>query len=253
VPWGEVAWHTLVPDASFGKDAITTVVAVLGTTISPYLFFWQTAQEVELAPSPWGTTSAAPVRLTPHQIGDRRFDIGVGTFFSNLVMFFIILTTALTLHRHGITQIETSRQAAEALAPLAGRLASLLYTLGIVGVGLLAVPTLAGSAAYALAETFGWRLGLNQKLRNAPSFYAVVILSTGAGAALDFMDVSPIKALYWSSIVNGLLAPFLLVAILLVASDRRLMRDQPSSALSRALVGVTTAVMFAAAVGMFVG
>jgi Mn2+/Fe2+ NRAMP family transporter len=166
-------------------------------------------------------------------------------------MFFIILTTAITLHRHGITHIETSRQAAQALRPLAGELATLLYTVGLIGVGLLAIPTLSGSAAYAFAETFGWRTGLDQKLRNARYFYGVVVLSTGAGIALDFMDVNPIRALYWSAIVNGLLAPFLLVAILVIACDKKTMEKQPSSWLSRIVVGITAALMFGAAVGMF--
>ncbi len=134
-------------------------------------------------------------------------DVGVGTFFSNLVMFFIILTTAVTLHRHGVTNIETSRQAAEALRPLAGNFAATLFTLGVVGVGLLAIPTLAGSAAYAFAETFGWRQGLDQKMAGARRFYFIVGISTAAGIALDFAKVSPLKALYWSAVVNGLLAP----------------------------------------------
>ena len=145
----------------------------------------------------------------------------MGTFFSNLVFFFIVLTTALTLHRHGMTRIETSKQVAEALRPLAGRLAELLYTVGIVGVGLLAIPTLSGSAAYAFAETFGWRQGLDKKLGAARYFYGVVILSTAAGIALDFLDVNPVQALYWTAIVNGLLAPFLLVGILVVACDKQ--------------------------------
>jgi len=192
------------------------------------------------------------VGATSREIADRRLDVGVGTFFSNLVMFFIILTTALTLHRHGITNIESSKQAAEALAPLAGKFATLLYTAGLIGVGLLAIPTLSGSAAYAFAETFDWSFGLDQRLRNARYFYGVVILSTAAGITLDFADVNPIKALFWSAVVNGLLAPFLLVAILIVACDRKLMNGQPSSHLSRWIVGLTTAVMFAAAIGMFV-
>ena len=188
---------------------------------------------------------------TREEIGNRKIDVGVGAFFSNLVMFFIILTTALTLHRHGVTQIETSRQVAEALRPLAGRFAELLYTVGLIGTGLLAIPTLSGSAAYAFAETFGWRQGLDQKLKNARYFYGVVILSTAAGIALDFADVNPVKALYWSAVVNGVLAPFLLLAILAVACDRKCMHGQPSSLLGRAVVAVATLLMFGAAAGMF--
>ena len=165
-------------------------------------------------------------------------------------MFFIMLTTALTLHAHGVT-IQTTRDAAAALRPLAGEGAYLLYTLGIVGTGLLAIPTLAGSAAYAFAETFDWAYGLDEKFRNAVSFYAVFVFATVAGAVLDLLDVDPIRALYWSAIVNGLLAPFLLLALLAICGDRVLMRGQPSSRLTRGVVALTTLLMFAAAIGMF--
>jgi Mn2+/Fe2+ NRAMP family transporter len=187
---------------------------------------------------------------TSKEIGDRKIDVGVGTFFSNLVMFFIILTTALTLHRHGVTRLETSREVAEALRPVAGRFAELLYTVGLIGVGLLAIPTLSGAAAYAFAETFGWKQGLDKKLRAARYFYGVVILSTAAGIALDFFDVNPVKALFWSAIVNGMLAPFLLVGVLVIACDRKCMHGQPSSMLGRAMVALTALLMFAAAAGM---
>ena len=177
--------------------------------------------------------------------------MGVGAFFSNVVMFFIILTTAVTLNRHGVVNIETSRQAAEALRPFAGNLAATLFTVGIVGVGFLAIPTLAGSAAYAFAETLGWRQGLNKKLRQARWFYALILASTAAGVALDFIGINPVKALYWTAVINGLLAPFLLVAILIVAADKKLMQGQPSSRLGRAVVAITTLAMFAAGVAMF--
>jgi Mn2+/Fe2+ NRAMP family transporter len=179
-------------------------------------------------------------------------DVGIGTFFSNLVMYFIILSTALTLHAHGTTNVETTKQAAEALLPLAGKFAYLLFTVGIIGVGFLAIPTLAGSAAYAFAETFHWRQGLDSKFKAARAFYAVVILSTVMGVVLDFAHVNPVKALYWTAIINGLLAPFLLVGVWLVASDRKIMCNQPSSRLGLLSVGLTTLLMFAAAIGMFV-
>ncbi len=251
VNWSEVARDALVPSIPASREAWAGLVAILGTTISPYLFFWQAAQEVEEESAMGRRMLVDRVGATKKEIADRRLDVGVGTFFSNLVMFFIILTTALTLHRHGVTHIENSRQAAEALAPLAGKFATSLYTLGLIGVGLLAIPTLSGSAAYAFAETFDWTFGLDQKLRNARYFYSVVIVSTAAGIGLDFADVNPIRALYWSAILNGLLAPFLLIAILIIACDRKVMCGQPSSILSRVVVGVTTAVMFGAAVGMF--
>jgi Mn2+/Fe2+ NRAMP family transporter len=172
-------------------------------------------------------------------------------FFSNLVMYFIILTTALVLHAHGVRDIETSRQAAEALRPLAGNLAATLYTIGIVGVGFLAIPTLTGSAAYALAETFSWKEGLDEPFRGAIPFYAVVIFSTLLGIAMDYLNVNPVRALFWTAIINGVLAPFLLVGILVTASDRNLMQGQPSSWLSRIVVGITSLVMFGAAAAMF--
>jgi Mn2+/Fe2+ NRAMP family transporter len=167
-------------------------------------------------------------------------------------MYFIILTTALVLHRHGIKDIETSKQAAEALRPVAGTLAYLLYTVGIIGVGFIAIPTLAGSAAYAFAETFSWKQGLNESFRGARAFYAVLIFSMLLGVAMDFLNINPVKALFWTAIINGVLAPFLLVGVLLVASDRKLMQDQPSSWLSRIAVGIITIAMFGAASAMFV-
>ena len=158
----------------------------------------------------------------------------------------------MTLHQHGVTNIETSRQAAEALRPLAGALASTLYALGILGVGFLAIPTLSGSAAYALAETFRWRQGLDRKFNQAKLFYGVIILSTGIGILLSYLNINPLKAMFWTAILNGLLAPFLLIGILVLASDKKLMRQQPSSRLSQCVVLLTILVMFAAAIAMFV-
>ena len=188
---------------------------------------------------------------TPHELRTRKLDVGVGTFFSNAVMFFIILTTWLSLNRHGVTNVETSKNVAAALEPLAGRFASLLYTIGILGTGALAIPTLAGSAAYALAETFGWHQGIDEHYLEARAFYSVVVLSFVIGVSMDFSNVNAVKALYWSAVLNGLLAPFLLLGILLVASDRVIMQNQPSSVLGRVTVGLTTIAMFGAAVAMF--
>jgi Mn2+/Fe2+ NRAMP family transporter len=188
---------------------------------------------------------------TKREIADRKLDVGVGTFFSNLVMYFIILTTALALHSHGVKDIETSQQAAEALKPLAGILASTLYTVGIIGVVFLAIPTLAGSAAYAFAETFSWKEGLDEPFRGAIPFYAVLIFSMILGISMDFLNINPVKALFWTAVINGVLAPFLLVGVLVCASDRKLMQGQPSSWLSRIIVAVTTLIMFGAAAAMF--
>ena len=250
--WRSVAYATFVPSLPKGHDAWTTLVAILGTTISPYLFFWQASQEVEEEKAMGRRMLVSRERASDKEIINRKLDVGVGTFFSNLVMYFIILATALTLHKHGITGIETSKQAAEALLPLAGKFAYLLYTVGIIGVGFLAIPTLAGSAAYAFAETFHWRQGLDQKLKHARAFYAVVIMSTVMGIILDFVGVNPVKALFWTAVINGLLAPFLLIGILLVASDKVLMKNQPSSRLALIVVGITTLCMFGAAIGLFV-
>lgn len=250
--WNRVARDTLVPSMPHTRDEWSTLVAILGTTISPYLFFWQASEEVEEEKAAGQTTLAKRRGATPEELELRNVDVGIGTFFSNVVMFFIILTTAITLNRHGITHIESSRQAAEALRPLAGRFAATLFTVGIVGVGFLAIPTLAGSAAYAFAETLGWRQGLDRKFKQARAFYALILLSTGVGVGLDFVGINPVKALYWTAVINGLLAPFLLVAILVIASDKKVMQGQPSSRLGWTIVAITTVAMFAAGVAMFV-
>ena len=250
--WSQVLRDAVVPSLPKGREAWATLVAILGTTISPYLFFWQASQEVEEEKAKGRRMVVRREGATADEIVDRKLDVGVGTFFSNAAMFFIILTTALTLHTHGLTKIETSRQTAEALRPLAGPLAATLYTIGILGVGFLAIPTLAGSAAYAFAETFDWSQGIDEKVQSARGFYAVLVLATAAGIALDFAGINPIRALFWTAVINGLLAPFLLVGILIVASDRQLMNGQPSSRLGRTAVALATLLMFLAAVGMFV-
>jgi NRAMP (natural resistance-associated macrophage protein)-like metal ion transporter len=251
-PWGSVLRDTLVPSLPRTREAWATLVAILGTTISPYLFFWQASQEVEEEKAVGKRTVAARKGTTGHEIVDRKIDIGLGTLFSNLAMFFIIVTTATTLHAHGKTDLATSADVAAALRPLAGRFAMLLYTVGLVGTGLLAIPTLSGSAAYALAETFNWRQGIDERFVRARAFYAIIGLSISAGIAMDFVGISAVKALYWTAVINGLLAPFLLVGILLAATDRKLMCGQPSSFLGRAVVSLTTLAMFAAGVAMFV-
>jgi NRAMP (natural resistance-associated macrophage protein)-like metal ion transporter len=250
--WGQVLHDTLIPSMPNTRNGWATLVAILGTTISPYLFFWQASEEVEEEKSAGQSTLVLRRGATTEELELRNIDVGVGAFFSNIVMFFIILTTAITLNRHGITNIETSRQAAEALRPFAGNFATTVFTLGIVGVGFLAIPTLAGSAAYAFAETLGWRQGLNKKLRQARWFYALILVSTAVGVALDFIGVNPVKALYWTAVINGLLAPFLLVAILIVAADKKLMWGQSSSRLGWIVVAITTITMFVAGIAMFV-
>jgi Mn2+/Fe2+ NRAMP family transporter len=191
------------------------------------------------------------VGASDDEIRGRGFDVAAGTFFSNMVMFFIILATAMTLHRHGVTHPTTSREVADALTPIAGKFATLLYTVGLIGTGALAIPTLAGSAAYAFAETFGWRQGMDEKFGRARAFYGVFALSMIIGVGLPFLHLNPVKALYWSAIANGFLAPPVLVGVLLVACDTKLMANQPSGTLGRVVVGLTTLLMVGAAVGMF--
>jgi Mn2+/Fe2+ NRAMP family transporter len=250
--WNTVLRETLLPSWPTGHEAWAGLVAILGATISPYLFFWQASQELEEKRALGPLVHSEEQGAENKRMSARKLDVAVGTLFSNLAMYFIILTTALTLHRNGVTNIETSHDAAAALVPLADAFAATLFTVGIVGVGLVAIPTLITSAAYALAEAFRWKDGLNEKFKAARPFYGVIILSSVIGIALDFADVSPMKALYWAAVVNGVLAPFLLIGILIVASDRKIMRRQPSSLLARLTVAVTAVAMLGAAVGMFV-
>lgn len=250
--WKMIAHAAFIPTWPKNHEQWGTLVAILGTSISPYLFFWQASQEVEEDKSKGRRMLYSRFGATKGEIVTRKIDVDLGTFFSNLVMFFIILTTALTLHEHGVTNIQSSKDAAQALYPLAGKFAATLFTLGIVGVGLLAIPTLTGSAAYALAETFAWREGLDQRFRGARPFYLVIIVSTLIGIAMDFIGLNPIRTLYWTAVINGLLAPFLLLGIIFTALDRKLMKGQPSSIPSIVVVSLATLLMFGAAIGMFV-
>jgi Mn2+/Fe2+ NRAMP family transporter len=242
---------TFIPSWPRNHDAWENLVAILGTTISPYLFFWQASQKVEEEKAMGRRLLVQRQGATRKEIVVRKLDVGVGTFFSNFAMYFIILTTAIVLHKNGVTKIETSKQAAEALRPFVGTLAYLLYTVGLIGVGFLAIPTLAGSAAYAFAETFSWKEGLDEPFRGARPFYAVLIFSILLGIGMDYLNINPVKALFWTAVINGVLAPFLLVGVLIAASDPKLMQGQPSFWLSRIVVGVVTLAMFGAAAAMF--
>ena len=249
--WNTVLRETFLPTWPTGHEAWAGLVAILGShhqSLSVFLAgFAGVGRKARSRSRSLRRTRGQGETIECTPTGCR-----FGTLFSNLAMYFIILTTALTLHRNGVTNIETSRDAAAALMPLAGAFAATLFTVGIVGVGLVAIPTLITSAAYALAETFRWKDGLNEKFKAARPFYSVIILSSVVGIALDFADVSPMKALFGAAVVNGLLDPFLLVGILIVASDRKIMRQQPSSLLARLAVGVTALAMLGAAIGMFV-
>lgn len=250
--WGEVMQAFVTPAWPSSHVAWATIVAILGTTISPYLFFWQAGQEVEEERAMGRRMVADRRGASNTELTDRRIDITLGTLFSNVVMFFIILTTALTLHKAGVTEIATTREAAEALRPLAGDLAYWLFAVGIVGTGLLAIPTLAGSAAYAFAETFDWAYGLDNKLQQARAFYGVFALAIVCGIALDFSGIDPMKAMFGTAVINGVLAPFLLVGILLVASDKKIMRGQCGSRFTRGMVALATLLMFGAAAALFI-
>jgi len=251
VNWLSVGLHLVAPKIEWTSDYLTSLVAVLGTTISPYLFFWQAEEEVEEVKERDG---AKPLARSPGEAKtefDRiRIDTYLGMGLSNMVALFIIITTAATLNAHGITDIQTSAQAALALKPIAGVGTFVVFALGIVGTGLLAVPVLAGSAAYATGEAFGWHVGLARKLKRAPSFYAIIAIATVIGAALNFTPIDPIKALFWSAVINGVVAVPVMVMMMLLATRPKIMGR---FTLTRGLVIVgwaATAVMALAAVGM---
>ncbi|HZP67943.1 MAG TPA: Nramp family divalent metal transporter [Rudaea sp.] len=252
VDWADVAKAVVVPALPHGKEAWATLVAILGTTISPYLFYWQAGQEIEEQKAKGRNSVVARRGASRREIDARRIDVGIGTFFSNVIMFFIIVTTAATLHKAGHLQIETTRQAAEALRPLGGQLCYWLFAAGLIGTGLLAIPTLAGSAAYAFAETFGWNYGLDKRFHRAPWFYGVFVLSTALALGIDAAGIDPMKALFWSAVINGVLAPLVLVCMYLVSTDRDIMAGQTVSRPVRIAVGATTVLMAAAAIGLCV-
>jgi NRAMP (natural resistance-associated macrophage protein)-like metal ion transporter len=223
VPWATALPNMIVPRFTMDAAHITALVAILGTTISPYLFFWQAGQEVEEQ----HRRHHKPLCIAPREAGPElrriRTDTLVGMGFSHSVALCIIIATAATLNANGITDIKTSAQAAEALRPVAGDFAFALFTIGILGTGLLAVPVLAGSAAYAVSETFGWVEGLDRKPREAKAFYATIALATLGGMALNFSAIDPIKALFWAAVVNGVLATPLMIVMMLIATNGRIM------------------------------
>jgi Mn2+/Fe2+ NRAMP family transporter len=224
IHWHQVLGATLVPRITWSKDYLTALIAVLGTTISPYLFFWQASQEVEEVKNNRGEKALKRAHnQAEEQLGRIRLDTYVGMALSNIVAFFIILTTAATLHANGITDVATAAQAAQALAPLAGRGAAALFVCGIIGTGMLAIPVLAGSAAYAMGEGLHWPASLEKKPRQAPGFYLTILVATMAGTALNFLHIDPIKALFWAAVLNGLLAAPLMAVIMHMAGSRKVM------------------------------
>ena len=252
VHWAAVVHSTLLPHFEFTKEYLTALVAVLGTTISPYLFFWQASQEVEEVTQNQGEKplKAAPSQA-PKQLDRIRIDTYVGMAFSNTVAFFIILTAAATLHASGITEISTSAQAAKALEPLAGRFAFLLFVCGIVGTGLLAVPVLAASACYGIGEACRWRTSLERKPRQAIRFYAAIKVATLIGLSLNFMHIDPVKALFWAAILNGLVAAPLMAVIMFMACNRKVMGPLVIPQYLRVVGWLATTVMLCASIGVF--
>ncbi|MBI1962843.1 MAG: Nramp family divalent metal transporter [Candidatus Rokubacteria bacterium] len=249
--WGAVLRATFLPSIRWDALYVGTLVGVLGTTISPYLFFWQASQEVEEDKARGQHTAAQRRGATDHELADARLDVTTGIVFSNVVFYFIILTTGSTLYRAGHREIETARQAAEALAPLVGEGAYLLFTLGLVGTGLLAVPVLAGSASFAVAELFGWRSGLDLSPRRGRGFYLVFTGAVVAGMLLDVLDTNPIRMLFLSAVLNGVLAPPLLLLVMLVGNNRAIMGERTNGPWLNALGGGATLLMTAAAAAFF--
>jgi Mn2+/Fe2+ NRAMP family transporter len=249
--WTAVLHATFIPHIEWSRDYIAVLVGILGTTISPYLFFWQAAQEVEEDRERGKTTVAKRKGATNLELRIAKRDVITGMLLSNVVMYFLILTTGATLNVHGAKNIETAKQAAEALRPLAGNGAYWLFTLGMIGTGMLAVPVLAGSSAYAIAEGAKWRAAsLNAKPHLARKFYAVITIAIILGLAFDFAGLNAVKMLFWSAILNGLLAPPLVIMVVLLTSDRKVMGNRVNSRSMKVLGWVCAAIMSAAAIAL---
>lgn len=223
--WGTVLHATIIPSIRFDKEQMYLICAILGTTISPYLFFWQTSQEVEESNLKHENNEGWYQTVSKQEMKNMRDDVWSGMFFSNIVMFFIIAACAGTLYVHGITNITNAADAASALKPFAGNLAYTLFAIGIIGTGMLAIPVLGGSTAYAISESFNWKNGLYRKLKEAYSFYGIIIISIGVGIGLNFIGLDPVKALIYSAVANGIVAPFILYFIVRLSSDTSIMQQ----------------------------
>jgi NRAMP (natural resistance-associated macrophage protein)-like metal ion transporter len=248
--WAAILHSTFIPSFSWEKDYLMNLVALFGTSISPYLFFWQASQEVEeaVASNKLRTMGIGTPQFTRKDVRALRADTIFGMVFSNLIAFFIIATAASTLHLQGITQIETAPQAAAALRPLAGDFAFLLFALGIIGTGFLAVPVLAGSASYALSEAFGWREGLYRTFKKAPGFYGIIIVATVLGLGINYLGVKPFSLLYYTAVLNGICAPPLMVVILLISNSKQIMGKYKNSFISNLSGWIITLLMSAASI-----
>lgn len=243
--WSTVFKNTFVPTIKLNKDFLSILVAILGTTISPYLFFWQATMEAEDK-----AQSKRRVIVNKRVLDEMKIDVNLGMLFSNLVMFFIILTTSTVLYKAGIRHIDTVDQAAKALEPLAGKFTYAIFTVGVIGTGLLAIPVLAGSQSYMLAETFGWEAGLDKKFPQAKGFYIAIIVSLLIGLSLDFVGISPISALLYTAILYGITAPVLIAIIMYIGNNKKVMKEHTNSKLSNVLGGITLLLMIVAAVAL---
>lgn len=248
--WGEVLRATFIPQISFDGKYLLTFIAILGTTISPYLFFWQASQEVEEEVSMGRKTLKERKGATERELHNAAWDTGVGMIFCNIIFYFVILASAATLYTTGKRDIQSATDAAQALRPLAGSAATYLFSLGLIGAGFLAVPVLTGSSAYAVAEMFGWEYGLDKKPKGAWQFYVVIAVSTAIGMLINFLGINPITALFWTAVINGVLASPLLALIMLVANNRKVMGKRVNSLGANIVGWLATALMFAAAIGM---
>ena len=243
VDWKEVLYHALVPTVHWNKDFIEMIVAILGTTISPYLFFWQATMEAEDV-----NHKVVKVIVDKRVLDEMAADVNTGMLASNLVMLFIILTTGVVLHNQGVHQIDTVDQAAGALAPLAGKLSYFCFAIGVIGTGFLAIPVLAGSLSYMLAETFGWQQGLDKKFHEAKGFYIAIILSLVVGLLINFSGISAMKALLYTAILYGLTSPVMIVMVMHICNNRKIMKSHTNNKLSNILGIITFLVMIAAAI-----
>ena len=252
VSWNEVFATIVRPSIVFTREYLLNIIALLGTTISPYLFFWQTDEEVEeeIAAHKLKDFGVGKPKINSLDVHQMRLDTVFGMFFSNVITFFIIVTAASTLGVHGITNIETAADAAAVLKPLAGNFTSLLFTLGIVGTGLLAVPVLAGSASYAVAESFDWKEGLYRKFSQAHGFYGVITIATVVGLVVNFIDIPPFKMLYYTAVVNGAIAPILMIVILRIANNKKVMGHHTNSMFSNVSGLIITFIMGGAGLGL---
>ncbi len=244
IPGKSLLFYTFVPHITFNRNEIFLICAILGTTISPYLFFWQTSQEVEEEILSGKTSiKLRQSETTNKEIKKMRIDVWSGMFFSNITMFFIIVTCAAALYQNGITDIKTAEEAALALKPIAGQFAFLLFSIGIIGVGMLAVPVLAGSTAYAMSEAMGWKQGLYRKLKKAYPFYGVIIISMGLGMGLNFLGIDPIKGLIYAAVLNGLVAPVILILIVQMSSNKKIMGQRKNGVFARSFGWLITILM----------